>query len=131
MAVFRHPAAGLRAMLRVQQRLASPPDGLPPLTLKAGLHTGPCIAVTLNDRLDYFGSTVNLAARLEAQSTGDDVVVSNAVYADPGVRELLSDPGNGFMATRFAIPLKGFDNEQFELWRVAPARAAVTERIVF
>jgi len=131
MAVFRHPAAGLRAMLRVQQRLASPPDGLPPLTLKAGLHTGPCIAVTLNDRLDYFGSTVNLAARLEAQSTGDDVVVSNAVYADPGVRELLSDPGNGFMATRFAIPLKGFDNEQFELWRVAPARAAATERIVF
>ena len=34
-----------------------------PLQLKAGLHTGPCIAVTLNDRLDYFGSTVNLAAR--------------------------------------------------------------------
>jgi len=119
MAVFRHPAAALRAMLHAQQRLASPPDGMRPLTLKAGLHTGPCIAVTLNDRLDYFGSTVNLAARLEAQSTGDDVVVSAAVYDDPGVRELLSDPSNGFVATRFAIPLKGFDNERFELWRVA------------
>jgi class 3 adenylate cyclase len=124
MAVFRHPAAGLRAMLHVQQRLAAPPDGMRPLTLKAGLHIGPCIAVTLNDRLDYFGSTVNLAARLEAQSTGDDVVVSAAVYHDPGVRELLSDPRNGFVATRFAIPLKGFDNERFELWRVA--RASVT-----
>jgi class 3 adenylate cyclase len=119
MAVFRHPAAALRAMLHAQQRLASPPDAMRPLTLKAGLHTGPCIAVTLNDRLDYFGSTVNLAARLEAQSTGDDVVVSAAVYDDPGVRELLSDPRNGFVATRFAIPLKGFDNERFELWRVA------------
>ena len=119
MAVFRHPAAALRAMLHAQQRLASPPDGMRPLTLKAGLHTGPCIAVTLNDRLDYFGSTVNLAARLEAQSTGDDVVISAAVYDDPGVRELLSDPRNGFVATRFAIPLKGFDNERFELWRVA------------
>lgn len=119
MAVFRHPAAALRAMLHAQQRLASPPDGLRALTLKAGLHTGPCIAVTLNDRLDYFGSTVNLAARLEAQSTGGDVVVSAAVYDDPGVRELLSDPRSGFVATRFAIPLKGFDNERFELWRVA------------
>jgi class 3 adenylate cyclase len=92
--------------------------------LKAGLHTGPCIAVTLNDRLDYFGSTVNLAARLEAQSTGDDVVVSAAVYDDPGVRELLSDPRNGFVAKRFAIPLKGFDNEHFELWRVARSSSA-------
>jgi len=124
MAVFRHPAAALRAMLHAQQRLASPPDGMRPLTLKAGLHTGPCIAVTLNDRLDYFGSTVNLAARLEAQSTGDDVVISATVYDDPGVRELLSDPRNGFVATRFAIPLKGFDNERFELWRVARSSSA-------
>ena len=122
MAVFRHPAAGLRAMLHVQERLSSPSGGLSPLSLKAGLHTGPCIAVTLNDRLDYFGSTVNLAARLEAQSTADDVVISAAVYADPGVRELLSDPRNGFVSSRFSIPLKGFDNEQFELWRVARAK---------
>jgi class 3 adenylate cyclase len=131
MAVFRHPASALRAMLHAQQRLAAPQEGLRPLVLKAGLHSGPCIAVTLNDRLDYFGSTVNMAARLEAQSTGNDVVISNVVYADPVVRELLSDPSNGFAVTRFAIPLKGFDNEQFELWRVAPARSAAVERLVF
>lgn len=130
MAVFRYPASALRAMLHAQQRLASPPDGLRPLILKAGLHSGPCIAVTLNDRLDYFGSTVNMAARLEAQSTGNDVVISNVVYADPVVRELLSDPQNGFAVNRFAIPLKGFDNEQFELWRVAPGRSAAVERLV-
>jgi class 3 adenylate cyclase len=124
MAVFRHPAAALRAMLHAQQRLALPQAGMRPLTLKAGLHTGPCIAVTLNDRLDYFGSTVNLAARLEAQSTGDDVIISAAVYDDPGVRDLLSEPGNGFLATRFAIPLKGFDDEHFELWRVARSSSA-------
>jgi class 3 adenylate cyclase len=124
MAVFRHPAAALRAMLDAQRQLASPPAGMQPLTLKAGLHVGPCIAVTLNDRLDYFGSTVNLAARLEAQSTGDDVVISSAVRADPEVAELLSDPNNGFVATRFEIPLKGFDQDRFELWRVARAQAA-------
>jgi adenylate cyclase len=123
MAVFRRPANALRAMLEAQERLANPPAGMLPLTLKAGLHTGPCIAVTLNDRLDYFGSTVNLAARLEGQSTGGDVVISPAVYSDPEVRELLQDCAN-FAATRFEIPLKGFDEEQFELWRIARASAA-------
>ena len=118
MAVFRQPAGALRAMLRAQQRLAAPPDGMDPLRLKAGLHMGPCIAVTLNDRLDYFGSTVNLAARLEGQSTGDDVVISSAIYSDPAVRELLSDPTHGLSATTFEIPLKGFDEEKFNLWRV-------------
>lgn len=122
MAVFRQPAAALQAMLDAQQHLAFPPDGMLPLTLKAGMHTGPCIAVTLNDRLDYFGSTVNLAARLEGQSTGNDVVISSAVYEDPEVRELLSNPANRFVFHRFEILLKGFDEEMFELWRVARAR---------
>jgi class 3 adenylate cyclase len=89
------------------------------------MHTGPCIAVTLNDRLDYFGSTVNLAARLEGQSTGGDVVISTAVYADPEVRELLQECPAGLRATQFKIPLKGFDDEQFELWRVARGATAV------
>src|SRR5438552_13172538 len=119
MAVFRQPTAAVRAMLRAQQQLGSPPDGMQPLTLKAGLHTGPCIAVTLNDRLDYFGSTVNLAARLEAQSTGGDVVISASVYSDPGVGELLSDGEASLVAPRFEIPLTGFAEECFELWRVS------------
>lgn len=122
MAVFRQPAAAVRAMLRAQQTLASPPAGMTPLTLKAGLHTGACIAVTLNERLDYFGSTVNLASRLEGQSTGGDVVISASVHADPGVRELLDD--SGLNATRFEMLLKGFDEERFELWRVSRESSA-------
>jgi class 3 adenylate cyclase len=121
MAVFSQPVAALKAMLEAQTRLASPPDGMPPLTLKAGIHSGPCIAVTLNERLDYFGSTVNLSARLEGLSTGADVVISPAVYFDPEVRELLGEPQNGLVASRFEMPLKGFDDEQFELWRVGRA----------
>ena len=127
MAVFRQPAAAVRAMLHAQQQLGFPRDGMLPLTLKAGLHTGPCIAVTLNDRLDYFGSTVNLAARLEAQSTGGDVVISASVYADPGVRDLLSDSDAALVATRFEIPLKGFAGECFELWRVSVQNRPVSE----
>ncbi|OLE53517.1 MAG: hypothetical protein AUG51_12565 [Acidobacteria bacterium 13_1_20CM_3_53_8] len=117
MAVFRQPASALRAMLKAQKSLASPPDGMLSLQLKAGIHTGPCIAVTLNDRLDYFGSTVNMAARLEALSSGCDVIISQAVYDDPEVSKVCSEAG-GLMAEPFEIMLKGFDEEQFKLWRV-------------
>jgi class 3 adenylate cyclase len=118
MAVFRQPSAALQAMLHAQERLADT-GNKHPLNLKAGLHVGPCIAVTLNERLDYFGSTVNLAARLEGQSTGQDIVISSAVYDDPEVQSFLRQPGNGIVARRFEMPLKGFDKEQFELWRIA------------
>jgi len=120
MAVFRQPAAALKAMLHAQQRLGDA-NSSHPLTLKAGVHIGPCIAVTLNDRLDYFGSTVNLAARLEGQSSGADIVISSDVYDDPEVRSFLSEPGNGLVARRFEIPLKGFDDEKFALWLVGRA----------
>ncbi|MDQ1637464.1 MAG: hypothetical protein QOF62_803 [Pyrinomonadaceae bacterium] len=104
-------------MLAAQELLSAPPDGMPPLTLKAGIHEGPCIAVTLNERLDYFGSTVNMAARLEALSTGDDVVISHAIYDDAEVRELIR--AENLQAAPFEIMLKGFDEERFELWRVS------------
>jgi len=47
----------------------------PPLALKIGVHHGPAIAMTANDHLDYFGRTVNLAARVADQSHGGDVVI--------------------------------------------------------
>ena len=59
-------------------------------SIKIGLHAGPCIAVTLNDRLDYFGSTVNLAARLQGESQGGDIVLSVEMAGDPAVAEVLS-----------------------------------------
>jgi class 3 adenylate cyclase len=117
MAVFRSAADGLLAMLEVQQALAEPSDGSRPLQLKAGLNTGPCIAVTLNDRLDYFGSTVNMAARLESLSSGSDVIISRSVYEDPRVQELIES--DHFDAVPFDMTLKGFENERFELWRVS------------
>ncbi|HET6852395.1 MAG TPA: DUF5939 domain-containing protein [Pyrinomonadaceae bacterium] len=117
MAVFRSAADGLLAMLEVQEALAAPADGSIPLQLKAGLNTGPCIAVTLNDRLDYFGSTVNMAARLEGLSSGFDVIISRSVYEDARVRELIQS--QELSAVEFDMSLKGFENERFELWRVS------------
>jgi len=47
--------------------------------------------------------------------TGD---FNDQAFTDPAVRELLSDPVHGLSATTFEIPLKGFDAEKFNLWRV-------------
>lgn len=117
MAVFRRPSSAVKAMLTAQELLASPGPEKAPLTLKAGIHTGPCIAVTLNDRLDYFGTTVNMAARLEGLSTGEDVIISRALYQDPEVEAFIKS--EGLTATAFEFALKGFENERIELLRVA------------
>jgi len=61
------------------------------LRLKVGLHTGACIVVTLNGRLDYFGSTVNIAARLSDIAQGGEVILSKAVLADPQAQELVEN----------------------------------------
>lgn len=97
------------------------PNGAPPFYLKAGMHHGPCIAVTMNDRLDYFGSVVNMAARLERLSSGEDVVISEAIRHDPEVVELLSAPDSQLVVERFEAQLKGFEKEQFHLWRMTHA----------
>jgi class 3 adenylate cyclase len=127
MAVFRRPAGALRAILKAQATLAAPTDGMRPLMLKVGIHSGPSIAVTLNDRLDYFGCTVNMAARLEGLSTGGDVVISDAVHSDPEVAEMLASPSCDLTAEPFEVMLKGFDEERFGLWRIAPVRATAAE----
>ena len=124
MAVFRRPVAAVLAVSQAQKELASPNYGNP-LTLKAGIHTGPCIAVTLNDRLDYFGSTVNLAARLEGLSSGSDVIVSRTLYDDPEFAGLIE--AGEFQTEAFDITVKGFDEERFELWRVKNLEDLSTE----
>jgi class 3 adenylate cyclase len=118
MAAFRDPVAALRAALRAQRVLGVSDADRPPLNLKAGLHFGPCIAVTLNERLDYFGSTVNIAARLESLSEGDDVIISAEVAADPGVADWLAAPDNGLTVKSIEAVLKGFDQEYFSLYSV-------------
>ena len=122
MAVFPRPAPALRAIMGAQAALASPPEGVRPFTLKAGLHAGPCIAVTLDGRLDYFGSNVNIAARLEPLSTGTDCVITSDVRNDPEVVRLLEDADANLAAEPHEAQLKGFDAENFQLWRVKQNR---------
>lgn len=115
MAVFRTPTEAMRAMLSAQIALDNTFKGL--LSLKTGIHFGPAIAVTLNERLDYFGTTVNFASRLEKFSEGKDIILSETVYNDPEIQEFLKANGDLFMSEPVTAQLKGFD-EEIQLWRV-------------
>jgi class 3 adenylate cyclase len=127
MAVFRRPVNALRAMLRAQERLASPPVGMRPLMLKAGINAGPSIAVNLNERLDYFGTSVNFAARLADLSSGSDIVIAPSVLNDPEVQDLLNYQDVSLTCERFIASLRGFDTEQFELCRVGLLQTRTTQ----
>ena len=118
MGVFTHPGDGLSAILEAQRILSQPQSGNRPLFIKAGIHYGPCIVVNQNERLDYFGSTVNLAARLEGLSKGDDIIISDSVFRDPDVITLLDENPIKTQAVGFQSGLKGFEGESFELWRI-------------
>lgn len=98
MAAFTDPALCLAAAIDIQDAVAefntyhAGVAGVDdPVTIKIGVHEGPCIAVTLNDRLDYFGTTVNMAARLEGQSQGADIVLSQAMADNPAVQVLTAE----------------------------------------
>ena len=63
------------------------------------------MSTPLNDRLDYFGSTVNLAARLQGRCRGGEVILSQTLADDPAVAPLLL----GRNLRQEAAELKGFD----------------------
>jgi class 3 adenylate cyclase len=91
MAAFYDPADAVRAALSIQDEVAGFNRGRADagIVLKLGLHRGACIAVTAGGVLDYFGSAVNTASRLEHQCKGGEIIVSEAMLADTAAREAL------------------------------------------
>ena len=85
-----------------------------PLGLKIGIHKGQAIAVALNDRIDYFGQDVNIAARVQGLANVDEVCVTEAVMAAPGVGDLVQ----GHAASRDYVQLKGVGQKQ-QIHRIA------------
>jgi class 3 adenylate cyclase len=57
--------------------------------LRIGLHQGPAIAINNAGKLDFFGTTVNMAARVQAKSDGADVLFTQAIEDDPQAKEYL------------------------------------------
>lgn len=93
MAVFRRGDDALRAALAMHARVRAlrEPGSDAALALRIGLHRGPCIVMTANDRIDYFGTTVNTAARVQAVAGGEEVALSPVMLEIPEVRALLAE----------------------------------------
>jgi class 3 adenylate cyclase len=109
MASFVDPLDALRAALDMRAQIAelNASAGSDLISLKIGLHAGACLAVTLNDRLDYFGQTVNIAARVQGLAGADEIVVTDYVLAVPGAADLVG----GFELESSAVRLKGIAGE--------------------
>ena len=45
--------------------------------------------MTLNDRIDYFGQDVNIAARVQGLADGNEVCISQEVIEAPGVADIV------------------------------------------
>lgn len=92
-AAFLTPDDALYASIEMQQAMTSfnQRHDIKAASMRIGLHSGSSIAVTLNDRLDYYGSTVNLAARLEGLGSAGEITMSKAFASDPTVDAILAD----------------------------------------
>jgi class 3 adenylate cyclase len=92
MATFVSPVDAVRASQLIHQ--AFHPDRTDtPIRLRISLNTGPCIAVRLNANADFFGGTVNIAAKLQALAESYQIAMSERTYGAPGVAELLAAEG--------------------------------------
>src|ERR1700761_3051448 len=92
MATFVQPDHALVAVLRMRAAMEklNAARGTSGLIVKIGIHEGPCLAVMLNERQDYFGQTVNIAARVQSLSTAQEIHITGPVIDAPAVAAILA-----------------------------------------
>ncbi|MFT3696349.1 MAG: DUF5939 domain-containing protein [Kofleriaceae bacterium] len=89
MATFTSPVDAVKASRLIHDAFHPKRDDTP-IRLRISLNTGPCIAVRLNSNADFFGGTVNIAAKLQALAEGHQIAMSEATYSAPSVAEYLT-----------------------------------------
>lgn len=109
MASFNEPTDATRAAVEMMQGMEALNAGLKAeghdTGLKVGLHEGPALAVTSEERLDYFGQTVNVAARVQGLAQAGEIWLTSSVMSAPGVAQALE--GAGWRGEPHDVALKG------------------------
>ena len=105
MATFPTPDRALAAALRMREAMRRLNDGRNghELLLKIGIHEGPCLAVVLNDRQDYFGTTVNIASRVQGLADSRSILATGPVVQHPQASNLLATSGLSPVPQRRAL----------------------------
>jgi class 3 adenylate cyclase len=88
MATFPTPDRAVAAALRIRDEMERIN-----LVLKIGIHEGPCLAVTFDDRQDYFGQTVNIASRVQGLAASHRICATRPVVEYPGSSSILKTIG--------------------------------------
>jgi class 3 adenylate cyclase len=111
MATFPTPDRAVAAALRMREamRAFNITHGRNDLLLKIGIHEGPCLAVVLNDRQDFFGQTVNIAARVQGLAAARSIYATGSVIEHPRTTDLLA--ASGLTATPQQRMLRGIQEE--------------------
>ena len=111
MATFPTPDRAVTAALRMREamRKLNLERGREDLLLKIGIHEGPCLAVVLNDHQDYFGQTVNVAARVQGLATSRSIFATSPVVGYPQTGEILRE--SGLSTVRQQRALRGIADE--------------------
>ena len=117
MAAFDQPPEGVAAAITMIEEMTTFNQTISqPLQLKIGLHRGRAIAVTLNDRIDYFGQNVNIAARVQQLADSNEVYLTRDVLAAPGVSNILA----AHQVMSDVVQVKGI-SQKLEVYRVTVA----------
>jgi class 3 adenylate cyclase len=95
MATFPTPDRAVAAALRMREAMRGLNDSRAGngLLLKIGIHEGPCLAVVLDKRQDYFGRTVNIAARVQGLADTRAILATGPVVSHPRASILLETSG--------------------------------------
>jgi class 3 adenylate cyclase len=111
MATFQTPDRALAAALRMREEMTriNAERGNEDLLLKIGIHEGPCLAVTLNNSQDYFGQTVNMAARVQGLASSRAIFVTKSVVEDEKAAKILES--SGLHPTMQRAALRGIADE--------------------
>ncbi|MEW9805568.1 adenylate/guanylate cyclase domain-containing protein [Mesorhizobium sp. ZMM04-5] len=111
MATFPTPDRAVSAALRMREAMRdlNNQSGREDLLLKIGVHEGPCIAVTLNERQDYFGQTVNIASRVQGLADSQSIFATGAVVDDNRTVDLLK--GRALTPQSHNVSLRGIERE--------------------
>jgi class 3 adenylate cyclase len=112
MATFPTPDRAMAAALKMREAVK---DLKGDLLLKIGIHEGPCLAVSLNDRQDYFGRTVNIAARVQGLATSRSIFATRRVVTDSEASKLLQS--NSIAPTAEKRSLRGIA-KQVEIFEI-------------
>jgi class 3 adenylate cyclase len=111
MATFPTPDRAVAAAIRMREamRELNAQSGREDLILKIGVHEGPCIAVAMNDRQDYFGQTVNIASRVLRLANSQAIFATGAVVKDTKSADLLA--ARRLTPVSQDLPLRGIERQ--------------------